>query len=152
MIGSTAFLIDTNILIYAFDPRDSVKQPRAIKLLDRLMEREQAVLSVQCLSEFFNVSTRKLPEPLAVRDAIIEVERFGRACRILDLTAVAILEGCRGTGAHQLSIWDALIWSVAKLNQVPYVLSEDFPHGLFLEGVRFQNPFVPEFDEALLEP
>jgi predicted nucleic acid-binding protein len=54
--------------------------------------------------------------------------------------------------AHSLSYWDALIWAVAKLNQVPYVLTEDQQHGLFLEGVRFANPFVPEFDLALLEP
>jgi hypothetical protein len=34
--GSTAFLVDTNIPVYAVDPRDPVKQQRAIDVLDRL--------------------------------------------------------------------------------------------------------------------
>lgn len=34
-----------------------------------------------------------------------------------------------------------MIWAVAKLNQVPYLLSEDGDHGRFLEGVRWYNPF-----------
>ena len=65
--------------------------------------------------------------------------------------SAAVLEGCRGAGEHSLSIWDALIWATAKLNQVPLVLSEDFVDGGFLEGVRFLNPFTPAFDLALLD-
>lgn len=79
-----------------------------------------------------------------------------------------MLEGCRGAASHSLSVWDALIWATAMLNQVPYVLTEDMQHGLFLEGVRpdrwpsgrplgarpgrFQSPFAPQFDPTLLEP
>ncbi len=40
---------------------------------------------------------------------------------------------------------------MAKLNQVPNVLTEDAPHGRLLEGVRFLNPFHPTFDLSLLE-
>jgi predicted nucleic acid-binding protein len=61
------------------------------------------------------------------------------------------LEGCRGASQLSPSVWDALIWATAKLNQVPYVLTEDLPHGQLLEGVRFQNPSVPEFDLSTLE-
>ena len=138
---SSVFLIDTNILVYAHDPRDYDKQRRALFVLDNLVRSERAVLSVQCLSEFFAVATRRLPEP----------ERFVRACRILDLTTQAALEGCRGVAQHGLSIWDALIWAVAKLNQVPYILTEDAEHGRFLEGVYFLNPFASAFDLTLIE-
>ena len=150
--GSNAFLVDSNILVYAHDPRDRRKQERAVLVLDRLISRGQAVLSVQCLSEFFNAATRKLPERLSPAAALAQVERFIRACLILDLTPGVVLEGCRGATDHSLSVWDALIWATAKLNQVPYVLTEDMQHGRFLEGVRFQNPFVTQFDLALLEP
>ena len=66
------------------------------------------------------------------------------------MTSVIVLEAIRALQAHSLSYWDALVWATAKLNQVPYVLTEDMQHDLFLEGVRFQNPFVAEFDAALL--
>jgi len=145
-VGSSTILIDTNVLVYAHDPRDRRKQERALAVLDRLMNERRVVLSVRCLSEFFSATTRRLPEPLPSEVAQAQVERFVRACRILDLTAAAVLEGCRGASEHSLSIRDALIWATAKLNQVPLVLSEDFVDGGFLEGVRFLNPFAPAFD------
>lgn len=148
---SNAFLIDSNVLIYAYDPRDRSKQEQAFFVVDRLIQAGRAVLSVQCLSEFFNVTTRKLPERLLPADALTRVTHLVRSCRVFDLTPAVVLEGCRGATSHSLSVWDGLIWATAKLNQVPYVLTEDMKHGLFLEGVRFQNPFVPEFDPALLE-
>ena len=148
---SSVFLIDTNILVYAHDPRDYDKQRRALFVLDNLVRSERAVLSVQCLSEFFAVATRRLPEPMTAEEALAQVERFVRACRILDLTTQAALEGCRGVAQHGLSIWDALIWAVAKLNQVPYILTEDAEHGRFLEGVYFLNPFASAFDLTLIE-
>ncbi len=150
MNGSNDILVDTNILVYCHDPRDLEKQRRAISLLDRIIERERAALSVQCLSEFFNVTTRQLPEPLTTTEALAQVDRFVQSCRVLDLTLATVLEGCRGAVQHNLSVWDALIWAVAKLNQVPYILTEDAEHGRYLEGVRFLNPFAPVFDPGLL--
>ena len=48
----SAFLVDTNVLVYAYDPRDRKKQQHARAILDRLVSRELAVVSVQCLTEF----------------------------------------------------------------------------------------------------
>lgn len=149
--GSNAFLVDTNVLVYAHDPRDRKKQEQAFRVLDSLISSERAVLSVQCLTEFFSAVTRRLPEPLEQVVALAQVERLIRSCRILDLTPAVVLEGCRGSTEYALSIWDALIWAVGKLNQVPYVLTEDAEHERFLEGVRFLNPFHPSFDLASLE-
>ena len=149
--GNNTILVDTNVLVYAHDPRDRGKQDRALAVLDRLITQGRVVLSVQCLWEFFNAATRRLPEPLPSLVAQTQVERFARSCRILDLTAATVLEACRGAGDHSLSVWDALIWATAKLNQVPLVPSEDFADGAFLEGVRFLNPFAPTFDSALLD-
>lgn len=150
MTASSALLLDTNVLVYAHGPRDRVKQERALLVLDRLIVSERAVLSAQCLSEFFAVTTRRLPEPLTPAEALAQVERLARACRVLDVTPAVVLEGCRGSVQHGLSLWDALIWAVTKLSQVPIVLTEDAPHGRALEGVRFLNPFAPDFDLALL--
>jgi predicted nucleic acid-binding protein len=148
--GPSGLLIDTNILIYAYDPRDRAKQRTATSIVEALIAARRAVLSVQCLSEFFSVATNKLPQPLTRSEARDEVQRFARACRVLDLTPGVALEGCRGAAELGLSIWDALIWAAAKLNQVPYVLTEDAEHGRFLEGVRFANPFAPAFDPGAL--
>lgn len=149
--GWSAFLVDSNVLVYAFDPRDQRKRRQAVVVLERLVSSGRGVLSVQCLSEFFNVVTRRLPEPIPARMALLELERFARLWRILELTPVVVLEGCRIASAHSVSVSDSLIWATAKLNQVPYVLTEDVQHGPFLEGVSFENPFAAEFDPALLD-
>lgn len=148
--GSGGFLVDTNVLVYAHDPRDRAKQERALQVLDRLVENQRAVVSVQCLSEFFNVATKRLPEPLSAREALAQVDRFARSFHVLDVTRPVVLEGCRGAAHHGMSVWDALIWAVAKLNQVPYILTEDAEHGSFLEGIGFLDPFGSAFDVGVL--
>lgn len=144
-------LVDTNVLVYVYDPRDLTKQARAEAIVDRLIENEQAAVSVQCLTEFFRTVRWRLPEPLSPEHALLRVTHLSRACRVLHLTLPAVLEACRASNDYQMSIWDALIWSVAKLNQVPSVLTEDAAHNHLLEGVRFMNPFHPAFDMAELE-
>jgi len=138
-------LVDTNVLVYVYDPRDHIKQRRAVEVLDELIGRDGAALSVQCLSEFFSVTTTRLPEPLSRQEARDRVEGLASTCLVLDLTDAIVLEGCRAGAEHGLSIWDALVWSAAKLNQIRYVLTEDAPHGRRLETVTFLDPFDATF-------
>lgn len=142
---SSAFLIDTNLLVYVYDPRDRTKQEIAFALVNLLIERNLAAVSAQCLSEFYRVVTGRIPERMTTAQALVRVNRLARSCRVLDVTSAVVLEGCRGATQHGMSIWDALIWAAAKLNQVHYVLTEDAEHGRLLEGVLFLNPFSPAF-------
>lgn len=145
------FLVDTNILVYIYDPRDRDKQVRADSVVDRLIQSEQAVVSVQCLTEFFRSVRWRLPEPLNPNEALLRVERISLACRVLNLTSQTVLTGCQASNQFQMSIWDALIWAAAKLNEVPYVLTEDGQHGQTIEGVTYLDPFHPDFDTSLLD-
>lgn len=146
----SAFLVDTNVLVYAYDPSDGAKRERAIALLERLGAAQMGALSPQILGEFFVVVTRRIPSPLTVAEAERSLTNYVRSWTVLDLTSAIVLEALRGLQRSSLSYWDALVWSTAKLNQVPYVLSEDFTNDLLLEGVRFLNPFVETFDLAML--
>jgi predicted nucleic acid-binding protein len=139
-------LVDTNVLVYSFDPRDGVKQAQARSIIGTLIGSGGAVLSVQCLTEFFRIVRWRLPEPLSPEDALLEVARFSQACPVHNLTLPAALEAFRGSNDYQMHIWDALIWAVAKVNRIPFVLTEDAEHGRLLEGVQYLNPFHPEFD------
>jgi predicted nucleic acid-binding protein len=144
-------LVDSNILVYTFDPGDQAKRARAVEVVDRLFQSRRGVLSVQCLTEFYNTITKRLPAPVPEPRALRELEWFTQSWRVLDLTESAVLEGCRISAQHSLSVWDSLIWAVAKLNQVPVVLTEDMQDGQFLEGVTFRNPLLLEFDLADLD-
>jgi len=140
-------LIDTNLLVYAFDQNDPVRQDRAVKLLRDIELRGIGCLSVQALAEFYSASTRQLRPPLTPDVAFDHIERLARAFLILDLTPQVVLEAARGARDHQLNYWDAQVWAIARLNQIAVVLSEDFSAGASsLEGVRFVDPLAAEFD------
>lgn len=139
-------LIDTNILIYAHDRSEPVKQAQSIALLRHLQQSDEGRLGVQNLSEFFAATTRGRQSILTVQDAAHQVELLTRAWRILNPTGFVVLEAVRGVQVHGMAFWDAQIWALARLNQISIILSEDFSSGSVIEGVRFVNPFAPDFD------
>jgi predicted nucleic acid-binding protein len=144
-------LLDTNILVYADDPTDTHKQQRAFDIYQSLTIAGRAVLSVQCLSELFNALTRKLTPKMSPADAAHLVERVARACVVLDLTIETVLLALQATARFQLSVWDALIWAVAKQNGLRFVLTEDLQHNQIIDGVRVLNPFHASFALSRLQ-
>lgn len=149
-VRTAEYLVDTNVMIYAYDPRDAAKHERAIAIVRRLEERSAGALSVQVLGEFFVNATHKLRPPLSRVDAERQVTLWMRAWVVFDLTPVIVAEAIRGVQRYQFHYWDALLWAAAKLNGVPTMLSEDFNDGALIEGVRFLNPFRPALDPAVL--
>ncbi len=136
-----AILIDTNILVYAVDPRDAEKQEKALQVLEGLQSSGKGRISVQSLAEFISATTRFSTPLMTISEALQQVERLIGSFPIFDLKPMVVLEAARGARDNGLSYYDAQIWAVARLNQVPVVLSEDFSAGQALDGVRFINPF-----------
>lgn len=106
-----------------------------------------AALPAQALAEFCQVGLRKLrpaPKPTVLS---AQVEHLRRSFEVLPLTGAVILEALRGVDAYEMSYFDAQIWAVARLNQVPVVLSEAFSHRAILDGVEFLDPFRSDFPD-----
>lgn len=139
-----AVMMDTNILVYVFDPRDQHRQEKAISILYALEERGIGSISVQSLAEFVNVMLVK--QRLGVGEVIQKVDEWRVIFPVFNLTPQVVLEAARGVRDHMLAYYDAQIWANARLNQIPVVFSEDFQDGQVLEGVRFANPFADGFD------
>ena len=140
------FLLDTNILIYSVDANEPDKRARATALLQHLGETNRAVISAQILAEFANAAMRKLNPPLSPDETYRQIERYEQTFLVLALTPAIVLEAVRGVRDYQLAYYDAQIWAAARLNQIPYVLSEDFNADATLDGVTFLNPFTDTFD------
>ena len=140
------YVLDTNVLIYGFDAGAPEKQERALGVLERVGERPSAALPAQVLAEFANVMLRGLDEPLTPGEVHGQIERHEDLFPVLPLTSAVVLEAVRGMRDHSFSCFDAQIWAVARLHQVPVVLSKDFPIGAAVEGVTFANPLAEDFD------
>lgn len=130
-------LIDTNILVYAWDSADKVKQSRSIRLIERHMET--ACLSVQNLSEFAAVMLRRGCD----LEWLSRVTRlYTNTMNILQPRPQDVARAIDAVKMYRMSFWDAQIWAVAVANKVTRILSEDGPSGQIIEGVRFENPFI----------
>jgi len=141
---SDSILVDTNVLVYAYDRSEPHKQAQAIQVLNRLAATSQGVVSTQVLAEFFVAATRKIAAPLTVEQAYTSLENYLAAWPVLDMTALIVLEAARGVRDYHFSYYDAQIWAAARLNQVQTVFSEDFAPSQ-IEGIQFVNPFDPAF-------
>ena len=139
-------LVDTNILLYAYDRGDPEKQSQAAAVLDRLVMLRLGVLTPQVLAEFFVNATRKIEPPLTTKQAYDRIENYLLSWEVLDLTGPIVLEAVRGVRMYKMSYWDAQIWALARLHQIPIIFTEDFNIGAVIEGVRFINPFARNFD------
>lgn len=145
----TVAVLDTNVLVYRYDPRDQRKRQIARTVLNHLAATEEGLLPAQVLAEFSSVVLTRLPTRLSSTDAAEAVGRFRAAFDVIPLTAAVVLEAIRGTASHDMPYYDAQVWAAARLMQAEYLVSEDFAHGRTIDGVTIVNPFV-EDGRALL--
>jgi predicted nucleic acid-binding protein len=143
-------LLDTNVLVYIYARVDPRKRAIAEEVADTLIAAAQAVVSTQVLAEFFHTATRKLGIPPGIVQE--RLAHYAVLCDVLIITTEVLAIATRGVIQYQLSFWDALLWATALVNQVRYILSEDFQDGIKLEGVQVMNPFTATFDIGKLLP
>jgi predicted nucleic acid-binding protein len=141
-------LVDTNVLVYRFDPRFPQKQRQASELLRRGIEQDSVRLPHQAVLEFVAVTTRVRGSdgaPLLERaDALREAEEFLAQFTVLYPSEGVLRTALRGAAAYQLSWFDAHLWAYAEHYGLAEILSEDFEDGRLLGSVRIRNPFAAE--------
>jgi predicted nucleic acid-binding protein len=141
-------LLDANILVYSVDPREFKKRELAVRVLRDMTHFGSGAISTQTLAEFYNAAIRKFLPPLSKESAYKRLLELSTSLPVYDITLPIVLEAARGATEHQLSFWDAQVWATAKLNQIPYVFTEDLPGRDYLEGVSFVNPLADDFKVA----
>jgi predicted nucleic acid-binding protein len=150
-----ASLVDTNVLVYRFDPRDRAKQRVAEDLLRNHLADDGLLLPHQAIVEFIAAVTRPRADLggaplLPIEQARLEAEALLGQYRVLYPTQEVLITALRGSAAYQLSWFDAHLWAYAEVHALPEILSEDFEHGRHYGGVRAVNPFLA-VDEAVHE-
>ena len=139
-----ATLVDTNVLVYRFDPRDLRKQEAARRLLADGLARETIRLPHQALMEFVAAvtkPTREGPPLLQPTEAWHEMEKLLTDFPVLYPTDEVLRAAVRGATLHRLPWFDAHLWAYAHCYGIEEVASEDFQHGRLYGTVRAVNPF-----------
>lgn len=138
-LGGLTF-IDTNILVYAHDASETVRQPIARALVERLWADRSGVLSTQVLQEFYVVATRKLSPPVPRSEAREIVALYG-TWPIVSIDVALILDATSLEERVGLSFWDALIVEAARRGGATRLVSEDFQDGSQIDGIGVEDPF-----------
>jgi predicted nucleic acid-binding protein len=136
---SSRVFLDTNVLVYADDPRDPAKQHTALNLLRAHLRQRTGVVSLQVLQEYFVSATRKLK--LDAELARRRVEVFAKF-HLAEPTVNDVLAAIDLHRLHSFSYWDALVLRMAKQAGCRVVLTEDLQHGQEFDGLRIVNPFL----------
>jgi predicted nucleic acid-binding protein len=132
--------LDTNILIYAIDDAESLsgKSATARALVTGL----DWMISTQVLGEFYRATTSKRRAvPLSHEEAVAWIQVWKRSpVSPVQLPHVDLaLELC---GRYQISYYDALILSAARIAGCSRVYSEDLNSGQDYGGLVVLNPFA----------
>ena len=131
--------IDTNILVYSLDLKNQEKKDLARKIIKKIVETQQPVISTQVIQEFYVVASSKLKaDSIAVKNIIHNFHNMEIVNNDLELIEEAIDISI----LSQLSFWDSLIIAAAEKANCEYVFSEDLNSGQSYRGIKVLNPFL----------
>lgn len=137
----TPEFVDTNVLLYAYDPSAGERHARALELVARLGRERRGVLSIQVLQEFAVFVTRKVAVPITTQQARASLEVLSR-WPVHSPLAADVLAAADLADDHQLSFWDAMIVRSAQTTGCSTLWTEDLNAGQQIGGVRIVNPFA----------
>jgi predicted nucleic acid-binding protein len=141
MNDESAVFVDTNVLVYAFDSSDSVRQAVAERAIAGLMETDRIRLSTQVLQEFYVTITRRVGNPLSPTIALAILEELA-AWPVLVVDFGLIREAVLVSKDQSLSFADSLIVTAAARSGADTLYIEGPTHGQMILGVECVNPFV----------
>ena len=137
-------LVDTNILVYRFDPRFPEKQDRADDLLRKSIADGEARLSHQAIVEFVAATSRPIGKAnplLSPTDSRREAEELLSQFDVLCANDALVRLALRGAAAYQLPWFDAHMWAYAEYFGCEILWSEDFQHERSYGTVTTIDPF-----------
>lgn len=138
-MSAARVLVDTNILVYAYDPAAGQRHDIAQQQLTTLWDSPVVpVVSVQVLQELYATLLRK-KAPQGVAEKAV---RLYLQWEVIENTRALLLEGIRLHRQHQLSFWDGLILAATKQAKAAELWSENFVAGQQYDGVTIVNPLT----------
>jgi len=141
-------LLDTNILVHAYN-RSSPHQQEAAKVVKKAMRGEtQACLAPQVLYEFFAVATnaKRVEKPMTTQQAADlcidlwecnEIEKINPSA----IAPIEVFKLAKSQKLNKAEIFDCILAVTAKENQVEAIYTEntaDFKDYTFIKAL---NPF-----------
>jgi predicted nucleic acid-binding protein len=139
-------LLDTNILVYAYDVSEKRRREIAKGLVDEVWDAGGGVVTLQNLSEFFFAVTRKVQKPVPVVDAKTIVSDILRSSRwmVIDRNAGTLVKAMEIVESVRAPFWDALIAVCMLEHGIEVIITENEKDFKNVPGITVMNPFKPK--------
>lgn len=135
----SAEFLDTNVLLYTVDTNDTRKHLRARELIVPLILSGKAAVSIQVLTEFYGVATRKMRlAPAEVCEMLADFD----TCLLHAPSRSDLFRASQVQQKHQISWWDALIINSAQQLNASILWTEDLNHNQRYDNLIVKNPFL----------
>lgn len=130
--------LDTNILVYSFDPGSPAKQRRAKELL----AGSGWFVSWQVVQEFSSVALHRFKVPLEPGDLsdYLSLKLWPR-CKILP-SEIILTKAIALHSRYGFRYYDSLIVASAIAGRARTLFSEDLQHGQSIDSLTIRNPFL----------
>ncbi|HKV60590.1 MAG TPA: PIN domain-containing protein [Candidatus Acidoferrum sp.] len=132
--------LDTNVLVYAYDPHEPRRQQIARGLVRRALAGE-IVASSQVLGEFATTLLHKLTPATNPDDLIGLLDSLG-PIKLVPLDGDVVVRALRAHAQYGLHFYDGLIVAAAERGGCQKIWSEDLNAGQRYFGIMVENPFV----------
>jgi len=136
-------LIDTNLIVYAYDKAETEKRKVCINLLQSIFYGEkEAYISNQILGEVFHIISKKIEKPISKEESQIIIESLIRSSNWtkIDYSTKEIQRAISLTIEYNIHFWDALIASTMILNNVYTIYTENEKDFKKIPGLKVINP------------
>ena len=136
-------MLDTNILVYAYDVSEMRRRGIAKALVDEVWDAGGGVITVQNLSEFFFAVTRKVQKPVPVVDAKTIVSDILRSSRwmVIDRNVGTLVKAMEIVESVRAPFWDALIAACMLEHGIDVIVTENEKDFKNIPGITVMNPF-----------
>jgi predicted nucleic acid-binding protein len=132
--------LDTNVLVYAYDPSDLRKQQIAQGLVRRAVAGEIAASS-QVLGEFAATLLHKLMPPAKPDDVMALLDTLA-PIKLVPIDGDVVLRAVQARAQYGVHFYDGMILAAAERGGCQKIWSEDLSAGQQYFGCVVQKPFV----------
>lgn len=135
------FLVDSNILIYAYDKDESIKKKKAEELISKCFDAKiNLTVSNQNLAEFVNVITKKAK--LSFEQVKVEVKDIINSNGFIKInySSKTILAAIDIASEFKMSFWDSLLAATMRENGIFNIYTEN-AKDFKMPWINAVNPF-----------
>jgi predicted nucleic acid-binding protein len=140
-MSARAFL-DTTIFVCGVDHSDEDKQAIADALIGRAIDRRSGAVSHQVIQEFLNIALTKFAVPFTAEQARLYAAAVFRPLFAVQPSLGLFSDALDIRSRHRLSWYDSLIVAAAVEARCSVLYTEELTHGLKIDGLKIENPFL----------